>query len=176
MKSLNLTIGKSLAGAAVLAWLVFWIWAFVFADPGDPNELESLNYGPVAERACAAAITEIDAMPSPREAETPLQRSEQVRESTLVVEDMVAALHDAADTALGAHDTEILSGWLADYDAYVADRWRYVDTLANADESSSDKDLAFTLTQRVRGGIYTTRVDTFARANDMPSCQIPGDV
>jgi len=170
------TVGKALASVAVLTWLVFWIWAFLIASPSNPNELDTISYGERSEVACAAANAQIDALPSPRDAKTPQARAEQLRTSNRLVEQMVGQLHAEADLIAIAADSELVASWLEDYDAYVADRWRYVDKLASASGSESPKDLAFTLTQRVSGGVYTTRIDTFARANDMPSCQVPGDV
>lgn len=169
------TIGRTLVGIVIISWLGFWIWAFAFASPSNPNELDTVGYGTTSQTLCEAANASIDAMPSARDASTPLERAGQVRASTMVVEEMVASLHASADEVVIAHDTELLTKWLDDYDAYVTDRWRYVKKLEGADGSESPKDLAFTLTQRVSGGVYTSRIDAFARANDMPSCQVPGD-
>jgi len=172
----RITIGKSLGAAAVVAWLTFWVWAFAIASPSNPNKLNTVSYGQTSEVTCAAANAEIDAMPSPRTAKTPMDRSRQLTESTRVVEQMLAELHATAESLTDVSDFELVTKWLEDYDAYLADRWRYVDKLAAADGSESAKDLAFTLSQRVSGGVYTSRIDTFARANIMPSCQVPGDV
>ncbi len=170
------TIGKAFASLAVLAWLVFWVWAFLIASPSNPNELDTTSYGARSEVVCAAANAQIDALPSPREVKTPQERAEQLKVSNRIVEEMVAQLHNEANLLTDEADSQLVTKWLEDYDAYVADRWRYVDKLAAADGSESAIELAFTLTQRVSGGVYTTRIDTFARANSMPSCQVPGDV
>jgi len=169
------TIGRTLAGLAVLTWLAFWIWAFAIASPSNPNELETVGFASASQALCETANASIDAMPAAREASTPQQRAAQVRASTMVVEEMVSTLHASADTVTIPDDVELLNKWLEDYDAYVADRWRFVEKLASADGTESAKDLAFTLTQRVSGGVYTSRIDAFARANHMPSCQVPGD-
>jgi len=170
------TFGRIMAGIAVTAWLSFWIWAFAIASPSNPNELDTLSYGVNSEAACSVSRATINAMPSPRDAKTPQQRSDQLVKSTKVVEDLVAALRTEADSLVDPEDSELVGRWLEDYDAYIADRWRYVEKLANADGTESARDLAFTLSPRVSGGVYTTRIDTFARSNKMPSCQVPGDV
>jgi len=170
------TFGRVMAGIAVTAWLSFWIWAFAIASPSNPNELDTVSYGVNSEAVCSVARSTINAMPSPRNAKTPQQRSDQMVESTRIVEDMVAALRTEADSLVDPQDSELVGRWLDDYDAYVADRWRYVDKLSSADGTESARDLAFTLSPRVSGGVYTTRIDTFARSNRMPSCQVPGDV
>jgi len=170
------TIGKALAATAVVTWFAFWIWAFAIASPSNPNELNTISYGARSEVACAAANAQIDAMPSPRTAKTPQARADQMQISNRVVEGMLTELHAEADLITDPSDIELVSKWLEDYDAYLADRWRYVEKLSTADGTESAIDLAFTLTQRVSGGVYTTRIDTFARANEMPSCQVPGDV
>jgi len=170
------TIGKALAAAAVTTWLVFWIWAFAIASPSNPNELNTISYGANSEAVCAAANAQINAMPSPRTSKTPQDRADQMQVSNKIVEGMITELHAEADQLTDADDVELVSKWLEDYDAYLADRQRYAEKLSTADGTESAIDLAFTLTQRVSGGVYTTRIDTFARANKMPSCQVPGDV
>jgi len=160
----------------VLSWLVIWVWAFAIASPGNPNKLNTVSYGTTSEVACAAANATIDSMPSPRAAKTPQQRADRLKESTKAVESLVSALHTGAASITDVDDSELVTRWLEDHDAYIADRWRYVEKLSGADGTESPRDLAFTLSQRVSGGVYTTRIDTFARANAMPSCQVPGDV
>ena len=62
------------------------------------------------------------------------------------------------------------------WDAYVSDRWRHVEQLANATSDDTPRDLAFILSERVEGGQYTLRIDGLANVNDMASCHTPVDI
>ena len=48
--------------------------------------------------------------------------------------------------------------------------------LRDADASTPRRELWFLMSDAMAGGVYTERLDGFARLNDMESCQIPGDV
>ena len=52
---------------------------------------------------------------------------------------------------------KLLEAWFADWDAYVRDREAYVERLSTPRRADAERsDLAFTLTERSSGGIYTT--------------------
>lgn len=170
-------IGRIAATSMLVLFCGFWIWAFSPWAPHDnPDRLEDRDFAEAAEARCAAALDRIDAIPSAREADTPEERSDQVETGTIEVEAMVADLRELTAQVETPAEREVLADWFVDWDQYIVDRWTHVERLRSADETESDRDLAFVLSAVIGGGVYTERLDGFARVNDMDSCVIPGDV
>lgn len=171
------TLGRLLGFAIVVASFAFWIWAFSpWAPRTNPDRLEDRAFTEAAESRCAAALERIAVIPSARTAESPQDRAGQVADGTDEVESMVADLRSLAADVRFDTERDILDKWFSDWDQYVADRWDHVARLTAADEDATGRELAFVLSNTVGGGIYTERLDGFARVNDMDSCLIPGDV
>jgi len=169
------TPGKIALGALTMAMIGFWGWIFLFAPRDNPDELDSTTYAVEAEAVCAATQAQINALPSPAETRERAERTEQVRIGTDLTATMVDELRAlAADES--SDDRELLDLWLEDWDAYVADREAHIVKLETAPPDASGRDLAFLLTERASGGVYTRRIDAFATANIMESCMIPGDL
>lgn len=168
--------GRIGLGAVVLAMVLMWGWIYLFASRDNPDRFDNRAFPTAAEPICSAAEAEIDGLLSPRETTTPAQRSTQVALGTEITEEMVADLKAAASVVTDPVEREILDAWFADWDVYIADRWLHVDRLAAGDETTSDRDLAFILSARAEGGIYTRKIDGLANVNDMTSCNVPGDI
>ena len=66
--------------------------------------------------------------------------------------------------------------WFADRTPTSATRQAYAERLRAAPADAERSDLAFTLTERSSGGIYTRTIDGFAEVNDMTSCVAPHDI
>ena len=177
------TVGKVAAVSVVLLFCGAWIWLIsaqaglpVPWAPGDnPDRLHDRVFAEAAEARCATALAAIASIPTAREAATPQDRADQVESGTLDVEAMVADLRGLASKVESVAEREILFKWFADWDQYIDDRWAHVTRLRTADEETSDRELAFVVSAVVGGGIYTERLDGFARVNDMDSCLVPGD-
>lgn len=76
----------------------------------------------------------------------------------------------------GLSDAALVGLWLDDWNIYLSDRQAHVERLNNATADTADRDLRFLISDVVAGGIYTRRMDGFARLNNMPACQVPGDI
>lgn len=178
-----MTIGRVLGTGFVVASFGFWVWAFTpWARSENPARLDDRGFVAQAEARCAAAQVEIAQLPTPRQVATPAERADVVALATSSVEALTVDLRIAADALSetsdsdGPSDAALVSDWLQDWDRYIADRRQHVARLRAADESTPDKDFRFLLSDIVPGGVYTERMDGFARLNDMDSCQVPGDL
>ena len=176
---------QRVAAASVIAvFLVGWVWLMSaqlglpvpFAPGDNPDRLEDRRFAQAADDRCAAALEVIDAIPSAREAGSNDERADQVETGTVEIETMVTDLRSLAGEVETTGERQILVKWFADWDQYVADRWAHVEKLRTADADASGRDLAFVVSAIVGTGIYTERLDGFARVNDMDNCLIPGDV
>jgi hypothetical protein len=163
-------------GVVVVALVVFWGWIYLFAPRDNPDRLATRSFAADAETICAPLQAEINALPLGNNAETPQERARQVEDGTVFTIEMVAALVEASHEITDADDDRIVDEWLDDWAAYVQDREAYVTKLDAAGPETSARDLAFTLTERASGGIYTRRIDGLANVNNMASCHVPGDV
>jgi hypothetical protein len=179
------TVGRVAAVSVVVLFLAGWVWLIsaqaglpVPWAPGDnPDRLQDRKFAEAAEARCAIALVRIATIPTAREAETPQDRAGQVASGTVEFEAMVIDLRALALEIDLETERDILAKWFADWDRYIDDRWSHVDRLEAADAETSGRDLAFVLSSDVVGsGIYTERLDGFARVNDMDSCVVPGDV
>ena len=163
-------------GVLVLAMVAMWGWIYLFASRDNPDRFADREFPTAAEPICSAAQAEIEGLLSPRQTITPAERATQVALGTEITEQMVADLLTARAVVSDPDERQILDAWFADWEVYITDRRLHVDRLNAADDSTSDRDLAFILSARAEGGIYTQRIDGLANVNDMESCHVPGDV
>lgn len=171
------TIGRLLSYGIVISLFAFWIWAFSpWAPRTNPERLDDRAWVARAEARCVDALAEIDLLPSGLEADTTEERADQVQAATHLVEQLVADLRASVAPDASPADLERIGAWLEDWDQYVSDRYAHVDRLRAADADTAGRDLAFVVSDLGTGGIYTRRMDGFARANSMDSCTVPGDV
>ncbi len=156
----GLTLTVALAG--------FWIWAFSpFPDRGNPDRMTDRAFPAAAEVICSEARTVIDALPAASTAADFADRADLVDRGTQVVRAMIADL-----TALevdNAEEQSWVDAWLDDYATYTDDRDSYAARLRAGDDDAP------TFTVRGVEGVPTL-VTGFAKVNDMPSCEVPGDV
>ncbi len=179
-------LGRLLAVLFVVTSFVFWAWAFSpWARRENPARLDNRDYAVWAEARCAQAQAAIDALPTPRQANTHDERADQVDLGTAVVKRLVDDLRRTAEASLavapdsgntGISDAGLVEKWIGDWQVYIADRENHSRRLQAADETTPDRELRFLLVDMTEGSTYTERMDGFARLNDMDSCQIPGDV
>lgn len=162
-------IGRALAVAVVASSFLVWIYAYSGAAERDaPDLLADETFGQRAELICAAATSDIQAMPNALEATDGADRGRQIVATTARYEQML----DELDALVGgdARDVEIASGWLADWRVMVQDRYRYAEAITADDQAQfyvSDVGVAERLDRRL------TRL---ANTNSMPSCAAPTDL
>ena len=177
-------VGRWLGGAFVVASFVFWAWAFSpWARSENPGRLDDRAFVQWADQRCAQAQEFIDGLPTARQAASRAERAEQVDQGTDTVEALVADLRSRSEATLaevtegrGPPDAELVRAWLDDWDVYLSDRRNHAERLRTADADTPDRELRFLLVDVVEGGVYTERMDGFARLNNMDACQIPGDI
>lgn len=183
------TTGRVLAAAAVAASFVFWVWAFTpWARRENPARIDDRGFAAIADARCADLQTFIATLPPARPETALRQRADQVRTGTEAVESLIADLRASAaglstvTDSNGPPDSELVGSWLEDWGVYVADRRAYESSLEAAASAEPDgaagqnADIRFLLSDVAPVGIYTERMDGFARLNNMDNCQIPGDV
>ena len=160
------------------------VWAFSpWARRENPARLGDRDFVVWAEQRCSRTQAVIDALPSPRQADSMQARAEQIDRGTAETADLVADLRNAATTDLsdeakgeGPSDAKLVRAWLTDWDTYLDDRRAHAMKLRDTAEDAPDRSLRFLLSDAMSGGVYTERMDGFARLNNMDSCQIPGDL
>ena len=178
-----------LAAAVVAASFVFWIWAFTpWARRENPARIDDRGFAAAADARCADLQALIAELPTARPETELRQRAQQVRAGTEAVEALIEDLRAAAASlsavtdSNGPPDSELVGKWLEDWGVYVADRQAYESSLEAAASDPPDgtagqsADIRFLLSDAAPVGIYTERMDGFARLNNMDNCQIPGDV
>lgn len=183
------TTGRVLAAAVLAASFVFWVWAFTpWARRENPARIDDRGFAAAADARCADLQAFIATLPPARPETALRQRADQVRTGTEAVESLIADLRASAaglSTATdsnGPPDSELVGSWLEDWGVYVADRRAYESSLeaaASAEPDGAvgqDADIRFLLSDVAPVGIYTERMDGFARLNNMDNCQVPGDV
>ena len=177
-------LSRGLTVVVLLGFLLFWVWAFSpWARRENPARLNDRDFAAWADRRCALSQAAIDALPSPRQVDSFRLRAEQIDRGTDEIEALVADLLQAASARLsegtthdGPTDAELVGAWIEDWGIYLEDRRSHAARLRDTSGDVSDHSLRFLLSDVMSGGVYTERMDGFARLNDMDSCQIPGDV
>ncbi len=176
-------IVRAVVAVFVVGSFLFWVWAFSpWARTENPNRIDDRAFAAWAEQRCATTQDMINALPSPREAASLHERADQVDRATSETERLVRDLQAEAQTLSdqtdgdGPADVELLASWFADWERYLQDRRDHSAKLRTADPDTDDRELRFLLSDVMPGGIYTERMDGFARLNNMDSCEVPGDV
>jgi hypothetical protein len=166
------TRGQTIARVAVITIVLgsalLWIYALT-RSPGRPfGELDDPAIAQTAEPICAAAATEIAALPPAFEAENSVERAEAVNTATAILATMLTELEPLtppADTRDGAMYAE----WLGDWSIYLGNREDYAERLRD------DPDARFFVAEKDARQI-TEPIDRFAKINLMASCATPREV
>ena len=159
-------VGTVLALLVVAATIGMWVYLFLIADPGIPDQLDDDTFPTEAQAICAAAVDRIDELPAAADAPTPAARGETVAEANQVLTAMVADLRAIAPT--DGQDGRLTRLWLEDWDTYLSDRAEFAEALA------AGEDAELLITARGAGQITVT-LDHFAMVNDMLACSAPLD-
>lgn len=157
------------AGAVVAASFGVWVYAYSgLAGRETPDLIGDRALATTAENICAAALTDISALPNALDAVDGADRADQIRLSTARFDQMVTDLEGL--NLFDERDRRIFSGWLGDWRVMLQDRLDYADAIALDDEAQfyvSDVGVRERLDKRL------TR---FANTNLMTSCAAPTDV
>lgn len=160
---------KVLAAIVIITSFAVWVYAFSgFAGRDKPDLFDGSLLAPAAEKICASAIDDVEAMPEAVEAESAAARAIQIRATTDRFEVMVDELSALSTTT--PRDTEIMGGWLDDWRTLLADRFEYADTL------EVDADAQFSISSTGGRERLDRRIRRLANTNNMPSCADPQDV
>ncbi len=166
-----------IALTVVVALIVaMWVWIYIWAPRTNPDRLDTRGFATEAETLCAPFAADLEGLPATTTDTTISERADLVTAGTRLTASMVEGLKAEAAAVTHENDSRLLELWFADWDAYLADRDAYVDRLRTAPPDADRNDLAFTLTERSSGGLYTRTIDGFAEVNDMTSCRVPGDI
>ena len=161
---------------ATVAALIFtvatfgvWIYAIFFYDPGLlVDELADRTFPTQAEKVCAAAAAELDALPPANLSKTATERAAVVEQADAVLRRMVDGLEPLVPTA----DTRVnrgISEWVTDWNHHIEDRQKYVAALRTNPDARFE--------ERTKGTKQLSlAIDSFAQVNRMTSCSTPGDV
>jgi hypothetical protein len=171
----RLRLGTALIAAGIVVLIVMWVYIYGFADTTNPNRLPDRAWATKAEAICTVYAKQIAAQPDASTFSSIKPKSEALRQRAVVgqrVTDlltrMVADLR-AAPTPTDANSAHGVQGWLADWDTYLGDRQRHLDSWAAGD------DPPFTETA-VKGQPISQGMDDFADANGMAACEVPQDL
>lgn len=153
----------------VVALAVFWIYAFTPLSPkAKADGLVDKAMVARIDATCATAKTQIARVPFAFQSNTAADRADQVDEVTRLLGSMIGEIR--TEQIANANDARLLGLWLADWDAYLADRRAYANGLR------VDERTPFTVTQRY-GAQITTGMDNFVTVmNKLGNCKTPSDV
>ena len=155
----------------LLAGFWGWIWYYHLSGYGErdmPDRLDDRSWISQAEEICFSAEDRIAALPGAHRAASADERAAIIEAATAELELMIDQLEVLAPGG-DSRDARITAAWLDDYRVFVADRYRYADTLR------VDPDARFLVTEK-QGRYITAPIDRFARVNEMEGCMAPGDV
>lgn len=160
---------RIVAGAIIAASFGVWVYAYSgFADRETPDLLGDRSLAASAENICAAALTDISAMPNALDAVDGEDRAQQIRLSTVRYEEMVTELEGL--NLFDERDSRIFTGWLSNWRTLLQDRISYADAIEVDDQAQF-----FVSDVGVRERL-DKRLTRFANTNLMTSCAAPTDV
>lgn len=154
----------------IIVAIAFWIFAFspwarqIFQAP---DQIADETYVADIEATCASTVARLDALPSARSADNPIDRADIVEDSNVA---LIAMTEDLAVLEGGTEDDQrLIRLWLEDWEIMIADRQSHVERLR------TEGDVRF-LNSEVDGIFVAERMNGFARVNDILSCAPPGDL
>lgn len=163
----GITVGRVLATATCLAFVL--MWAFVFANQNSykpAGQLEDTTFPKAAEPICKEARDAIDELPPSRDAKTPTERADTIDEAT----DHLTVMQRKLEAIVpSTEDEKWIRQWVDDWSIFIEDRYAYADLLR------SEGDAEFLVTEKY-GTQLSKSMDNYAEVNFMPSCKVPGDV
>lgn len=159
---------KVLAGVVIVGSFLPWAWRFSpFADRTPDGILDDPTFATIAEPICAAAMTELEALPNALDAATTAERGEQVDMANDILVGMVDRLE--GEITGSDRDVENLGEWIADWRTYLENRVDYAERIA-VDENAVLY-VAANGSERL-----DRRIPRFAESNEMRSCVTPDDI
>lgn len=168
------TVGRVAFLVLFAGFVAFWTWALFFASKEAVNRIGDREWASRAERICAAAVDEREALADytridqPGAADLIARRADLVDRATDILERMLDEI--TATPPTDPKGADIVPLWEADYRAYLGDRRAYAERLRTSGEN-----LAFYETKA--GTIpISEKIATFAGDNEMPSCSPPSDL
>jgi hypothetical protein len=146
-----------------------WVYAFFIADQTNPNRIKDREWAAASEALCARARATISALPPANTAKTPQDRALVVDQANQILVTLVNQL--SIRIPAGAdRDRSYVAQWLADWKQYNQDRAAYAQVLH---QGVGNKQFGVT---NVNGIPIDLRMNDFADANTMRSCEVPGDI
>lgn len=161
---------RLLATVFILVAIAFWIFAFspwarqIFQAP---DQIADETYVANIEATCAATVAQLDALPSARSADGPIERADIVEDSNVALNALTLEL--AMLEGGTEDDRRLVNLWLQDWGILIGDRQTHVERLR------TEGDVRF-LNSEVDGIFVAERMNGFARVNDILSCLPPGDL
>lgn len=157
--------------ACVAALMGGWAYLLFFYDPGLMiDELADRTFPTQAEKVCAAAVDQLDALPAANLATSANDRADTVEQSNVILRQMIEDLRPIVPAEpQRVHDG--INEWLDDWGTYIGNREQYVDGLRE------DPDTRFLESKKsVTNKGITRAINGFAEVNEMTSCTTPADL
>jgi hypothetical protein len=158
--------------AIVVTILIAGLWSYALWGPTKkvaPGVMSDPTFSRAAQLICTDAAGIISALPPAYSSPDAGARAEVIQESNAALIVMLARLAAIAPSAEQGKDAAMVQEWLGDWQTFMSDRERFVIALA------TDPDARFYVTMKDRRQV-TEPVDFFARYNNMPNCETPGDL
>jgi hypothetical protein len=148
---------------SIVALIVFWVWALLFATKEAVNKIGDTAWAERAEATCRVyeqQLRDLDALAS---ADLEVRADLVVASTDLLGEmlDDIVATPPSDDKGRA-----IVPDWEQDYRTLLDDRYRY------AEQLRAGENVAFTETA-VDGVPITERIEKFTLDNEMPACAPP---
>ena len=162
----------SRALAILVVILIAGLWSYALWGPTKktaPGVMSNPSFAKAAQVICTDAAGIISALPPAYSSPDAGARAEVIQQSNAALTIMLARLAAIAPSADQGKDAAMVQEWLGDWQTFMGDRERFVVAL------ETDPYARFFVTMKDRRQV-TEPVDFFARYNDMPNCETPGDL
>lgn len=169
-RSRGRTFARAAVMTGVLVFAAMWIYLLFIAKPENIDKLHDASFARAAEPVCKASLDELARLDVVnRKASSPADRATLAETADTEIAKMVARLRGIPVT--NADDAHAITGWLADWDQWLADRAAWTARLR------AGEDAQFLEKQRADTGEPNSKaLNDFALVNSMRSCATPGGV
>lgn len=157
--------------AAVVLLIGGWVYLLFFYDPGLMiDELADRKFPTQGEQVCAAAVAQLDQLPTANLAPDANDRADTVARSNVILHTMVDQMRPLVPTG-PPKVTKGVTEWLDDWNTYIFNREEYVSNLRKDPEARFLESTKRTSTKGI-----TRAINGFAEVNEMSSCVTPADL
>ncbi|MCB1031129.1 MAG: hypothetical protein KDA95_07305 [Acidimicrobiales bacterium] len=162
------SVGRALAVLTMLVIVGFWAWIFSGAPARKNPDFLDRAYAEKLGAQCQAMVDNIATLPSGLTITDATERADVLDQANEMIAEFIEEVRQGAPST--GNDAKSITGWLGDWETYLANREDYANRLRE------DPSARLLLDASPLGDAVDRTILVFAEINHLDACQTPGDI